>query len=445
MSECFSREVESLTGTAYDMIFLYYSRNEHDDGQSHPTVLFECLGPVHPDHGRLVEPSSTDYTWMEIKEVEDYNIAKAGGVQYGFWTLLRAGEDVFSEHGLRPWEVPGWFKRTTWEAKFTLANLDYMVMSPFEQYKISPACAVLRVSTNKGPIYLKASTKKEGSAVLWASKFAPYLVQKPLHINVENEWFLMEEYGQTLDDKFSLPDYENIEVLYAHLQLESVDYIPELLRAGVPQQNVEVILGRTKRMLEDDRVRDMLGAIGEFAPVRADGKADLRKHYEAVELFLKHIYDEPRVPLTITHRDLCPSNIVKLDMQAKDKGRYALINWGCVTIDIPFSDVPQVLNDFLVPEEKEEVHMGPYLKLWAKYASTPELYELYEWVSKKETWLYVLDSYEDSRSKSKEIFSNTSVSELLQSVLEWILVFNRSRAATANPLIDTIRKLRDSD
>lgn len=64
-------------------------------------------------------------------------------------------------------------------------------------------------------------------------------------------------------------------------------HIPMLLKAGVPQSEVEAICERTKKVFQDEQVRDFLDTIEGFAPVDADGKADLWEECEAERILLK--------------------------------------------------------------------------------------------------------------------------------------------------------------
>lgn len=393
MSECFSGELERCTGTAYDLVLLYATVNEGFDRHigGMPVVLFECVGPIDPKSGDLVNPSSTAYEWVVIGDVPELSNDR---LENSFWVLIRSELMNSEEMVVQPWELPQWFKATTEAATSTLANLGYTVTGPFEQHQISPIAAVLRVATTKGRVYLKASTKAEGRIVQCASTFAPFLVPKPLYVKEENAWFLMEDYGQTLTGRFSLTDLNSILILYGKLQMASVVHVPDLLTTGLKRQGAEVIFVRTKKMLEDDRVRDHLSSIEGFAPIHADGKADLTECSRAVSVFLKRIYGE-RLPLTLNHGDLWPDNLIK-EEDCAGKYSYVMFDWGNAEIDMPLSDI-SVLESHLVPQDQgKPFSIDAYLELWEEYGSLSELKDLYHRLSWKTALLKMLSTYEYS-------------------------------------------------
>lgn len=397
MSQCNSRILERLTGIAYDMIFLYSNvnaRNLRFRIVEKRVAVYECLGPVDSNTGTLIQPISEKFSWMNKYEVQRLTNERPGGVEYGFWTLFR-DEEPFSEMGLRPWELPGWFIETTQEASSTLANLGYTLKGQFEQYRITQVGAVLRVETNKGRVYLKASTKREGSTVQCLSRFAPYLVPKPLHVNVEKEWFLMEDYGSEIE-RLGQEDCTNISILYGKLQLASMEHISELLEAGIRREGAEELFSRTKKMLEDNEIRKIFGGIEGFAPTDDGGRADLTKYLEGVLGFLKNLYEERGLPLTVVHGDMYSGNMMKMDKGVEHK--YVLNDWGSAIIDLPFADVfgfqTHVVNGF-----KENAALDPYLELWAEYGTVTQLKEVPELLVSIIELKHALKTYELAKYK----------------------------------------------
>ena len=229
-----------------------------------------------------------------------------------------------------------------------------------------------------------------------AASFAPLLVRKPLHVDVEREWMLMEDYGPTLDGKFSRVDFESILILHGKLQLESVHHVQELMNAGVPQQGADSIMRRAQRMLEDPGIRESLIKFEDFAPRDDSGKHDLTQYCQAVSLFLKHIYEAQRLPLALVHGDLYDDNIIKQD---GNTNKYVVYDWGSARIDLPFSDVAHLITEVTPREEQREDSIDSYLQLWVEYGSLPELREICCCVSTKDVLVRLLDRFEYAKEE----------------------------------------------
>lgn len=337
-----------------------------------------------------------------------------------------------------PWEKPGWFRKTTDEACSRLAHLGYKVTSSFEQLRVIGRTTVIRVNTTKGRVYLKASSRKEGGAVQCVSQFAPYLVPKPLYVHAEEGWYLTEDYGPTLYENISYEDFKNWLELYGRMQVASMEHIPELLRAGVPEVAGDVIYERTKRMLEDDRVREMLGGIDGFAPVASDGRADLSKYDEAVCVFLKHLYEEWNAPRALGQGDFFDDNLIKMDVPRADGNRYVLLDWEHANIDIPYNQRgDSVYFSVVFTCEQDEPFRNDYnttmsrcYDLWAKYVAREDFLEKDKLLNWKDGLIFDLERYEDPESIAPDkvsLFTEQPVMEGLVKHLRWILEWSQSR------------------
>ncbi|PXF49202.1 hypothetical protein BWQ96_00991 [Gracilariopsis chorda] len=379
MSECFSRRFEELTGTRYDLVFLYCTRNEtlsRGVAGMH-RAIFECVAPIDPDTDEPVKPASEEYEWMPIPEARRLIL---DGEKWIDIEDIMAVQDLdrdeileMREDELRPWELPTWFDTTTKEASSVLHKLGYTTKNFFEQHTVSCHSTVLRVDTEKGRVYLKASNKSEGRVTEYIGGFAPYLARKPLYVNAEKEWMLMEDYGKALFEKFTRSDYEKLVPLHGKLQLESRDHIAELIAAGVEQVDVEGLISKFGKMLEDEEVRSGLREMKGFSNVDEEGKAELSKYFEAVCEFLRWMYEPGRFPLALVHGDVHDGNIIRC---RGDEGELILFDWDAARIDIPFIDV--VFLETEVRPEKDQKNDGIdwYLEMWREYGSISELRQM---------------------------------------------------------------------
>ena len=224
----------------------------------------------------------------------------------------------------------------------------------------------------------------------------------------------MEDYGPTLDGKFSHGDFESILILHGKLQLESVRHVQELMDAGVPQQGADSIMLRAQRMLEDPGIRESFIKFEGFAPCDDSGKPDLTKYCRATSDFLKHIYEAQKLPLALVHGDLYDDNIIKQD---GNTNRYVVYDWGSARIDLPFSDVAHLVTEVTPRQEKKEDSIDSYLQLWAEYGSLLELRELCCFVSTKDVLVGLLERYEYAKEKRVHPYLQDTEMKYLQDTL----------------------------
>ena len=191
-----------------------------------------------------------------------------------------------------------------------MADLGFTLTAPFKQYKVTPRAITITVETHEGQAYLKASRKREGAISQSTHGFALYLVRKPLYVNAEEEWILMEDYGPTVNEKFIVKDLKCMQIPYGRMKLESMHHTDELVTADFSRQEAGAILHRVNKMLGNNVVLEGFAKFDGFAPVDNDGKANLTKYCQAVSDFLNYIYDR-RVPFCQVHKDLGDCIVIK--------------------------------------------------------------------------------------------------------------------------------------
>lgn len=223
-----------------------------------------------------------------------------------------------------------------------------------------------------------------------------HLVPKPLYLNVEDEWMLMEDFGETLLDKFSREDFESMLCLHGKLQLESVKYVKELLEIGIEEVRAESLITRTRGMLEEPEMRKSFTQFNSFPPVDDNVICDLREHCEAASAFLKHIYDEAGLPRALVHGDVLDENIIKRD---KGVNKYVLYDWGSARIDLPFSDIARLVTEVRPREKAKEDTNDSYLMIWSTYGTVVQLRELVNDVAMKDCLRRLLSYYEYAKEK----------------------------------------------
>lgn len=403
MTECFSEQLFQLTGTRYKLLLLYSSINAMNQRHLQATIpraIFECLAPENPHANTLVAPANSDYQWMKIEEMN--NLWKLG------LSLLRPEDAIGSDQiaraivndpfqdSVRPWERTQWFTTTCKAALAVLEGMGYRVNGHFEQYHVTPNGAILRVNTSRGRVYLKANGRTEVETTGCIASFAPYVVAKPLHLNREGGWMLMEDYGTTLEHVFSLADYRELLILHGRLQVESMRHLKELEKIGLIRESHDKIMCRMRKAFGNKEIRDGVSKLDEQMPICATNKAEVTTILDVVAQLLKILYVDLKVPLSLTHGDLHRGNIIRCNGEER---KYVIYDWDCAKIDIPFSDAKVLQWDGEVARDDSPETFESYLKLWGEYGSVEELKIIDKLNSLKDNILMCLEEIEYAERK----------------------------------------------
>lgn len=377
MCECISKRFEKVCGTRYELILLYSTINDHFNDHIRPVFsAFHCLSPYDNDTGKPLAPASKQYEWMAASEVDkqldlmgEENCRWINDTKEyeSFFFMMRDSEykRYENEFGLQPWEVPGWFTSTSNAASATLSELGYELRGEFEQFQITHGtAALLRVDTNKGKVYLKASNAFEGPVTSLVAGFAPHVVRKPIFVSEENHWMLMNHQGEPVDVATRNDDYCKLLIELGKLQVQALNHIDALSAVGLPVESSESMIRQAKSLLTDKHVLKRLGRLDEFQTHDNDGFPDIKLHSIALYELLQDFYDGGKCPLTLVHGDI-NGNVLK----AED-GSLVLLDWGAARIDIPLCDTFS-FDGYVTPQI-----MNEYLSLWGKYAAASDLRKL---------------------------------------------------------------------
>ncbi|CAN8069063.1 unnamed protein product [Agarophyton chilense] len=365
MSECLSLSFEKMCDTKYKLVFLYSNMNNICQDSGPYIAIFEVISPKDPIKGEPVCPISGGYAWMSfdgVRELFKHSNSRwiqSGGEQRAFQELRRMMTRRLQENKLGAWEMPGWHTETTSAASNVLRKLGYIPRNSFEQYSVTSGCAVLRTATEKGRVYLKGSDGTEGKLTALVAGFAPELVRKPLYVNEEKHWMLMNDYGETMEEDFDKEDYERLCVLLGKLHKESVKHIEELKDVGVPVESPESLLERTKMIVEKEEFTRTLKQCAGFETCELE---DMRECYKPLYKVLQFLYSNERLPLCLVHGDLNKGNIIRTD-----DDEYVVFDWGCAKIDIPLLDVWCLRDQVCSEETWKQYGMKSYFSVWEEH------------------------------------------------------------------------------
>eukprot|EP00178_Gracilaria_changii_P014063 TRINITY_DN398_c0_g1_i3.p1 TRINITY_DN398_c0_g1~~TRINITY_DN398_c0_g1_i3.p1 ORF type:complete len:494 (+),score=62.19 TRINITY_DN398_c0_g1_i3:154-1635(+) len=391
MSECFSERFAEMSGTKYELVFLYSTINDIllvEQGTPY-CAIFECISPIDVKTRKLIHPASSEYEWVDMEELssdQTYADHEEACDSVAFYSALRPHYEECEEDGLRPWQVPGWHTRTLPEIISALSAKGYRATSSIEQYMITPNSAILRVETQKCRVYVKASTQREGPITDVIASFAPHVVRKPIVVIPQEGLMLMADYGKTQHRYLTVDDYELLSVSLAELQVESMKHIDELKAAGCPTESRESWISNMKEMLSDKSILRSLSEYDEFES--REGIADISEYTDAVYKIIEHLFEPGRYPICLVHGDLHDQNVIKAD-----DGTLIIFDWGSARIDFPMLDISSLEDEILSGSECRHVGMESYLKVWEKHISPSVLKPIRVLVSIQEKFRWFWDLF----------------------------------------------------
>jgi hypothetical protein len=251
-----------------------------------------------------------------------------------------------------------------------LASLGATVVGSIEVLHERPWSTVLRVSTDAGPRYFKASApamRHEPAIAAYLGHRQPQLVPPPMAIDPERGWMLMADAGTALRDliaeEHDVSRWLDVLPAYARLQVVLADAADDLLALGLPDMRLEVLPSRYEALLEE--------LDGQDAPA-----SELRRLREAVPRVRSMCAELARygIPETIQHDDLNDGAVYVRD------GQYRILDWGDACVSHPWFSMSVTLEGVIAwgPDDLEgSVDTGPfrdaYLEPFAAFLDVPEV------------------------------------------------------------------------
>jgi hypothetical protein len=243
------------------------------------------------------------------------------------------------------WTDPVWRREIIDWATTQLRESGRSISGEVEQPHIRPWSTVLRIPTDGGPVWCKATGPGTAHEVRLLPAFAAWgtrHVVAPLAADPGRSWLLLEDGGSTL--RQTRPDghgdadlgvWERLLADHAALQRSVERRADGLLGIGVPDGRPDALPGTFERLVSDDavwarvppaeraetdRARPRLQALGTWVAARAGELA------------------RTGVAATIQHDDLHGGNIFV------DAGEVRFFDWGDAVVAHPFGVLVTTLN-----------------------------------------------------------------------------------------------------
>lgn len=253
-----------------------------------------------------------------------------------------------------------------------LAALDAHLAGPIEQIHARPWSTVLRVPTDRGHLFLKASApalRHEAAIVAFLAQRRPEIVPTPLAVDLEQGWMLMADAGirlrELVEAERDVSRWLDVLPRYARLQVDLAGAAAELLALGAPDMRLAVLPARYESLLDELDALDVLDRLETAAGDDRLGVPVVRPSEE-----MRRLRDAvPRVAAmcrelagygiaeTIQHDDLNDGAVYARD------GRYLVLDWGDACVSHPFFSMSVALEGVIawgVDDVEGSVDIAPF-------------------------------------------------------------------------------------
>lgn len=307
-----------------------------------------------------------------------------------------------------PWDHKDWFRESLAWIQDQTGHNGLTVSGVVEKHQIRPWSAVLRVPTNAGGLYFKASAPAfhhEAALTQALASWRPDLLPHIYAADSQSGLLLMADGGPTLRSFLGADHYlahwRRILPLYAEFQIEMAGRLDDLLAAGAIDRRLKTLPGQLVELLTDQDALlinrpDGLTA-GQFTYLR-----DIVPTFVGMCAALESY----GLPETLHHDDFHGNNIC-----VGDDG-YLFFDWGESCVAHPFFTMVVTLraiayfcklsSDSPVLAELRDI----YLKPWTGFTGCQDLVLAYDLanqigkVNRALTWYrLVSDSPEPYRSE----------------------------------------------
>lgn len=263
-----------------------------------------------------------------------------------------------------PWAQEGWLAEASTWIESSLRAIGRAPTGPLEQVRTWPLSAVLRVPTQDGRVYFKATSTSplfvdEGRVMQGLARLFRHEVPRPIALDSSRRWMLLDDIGPAIGWDAPVAERESVFRVFAFMQVASSSHLDALRAMGCIDRRPAWLARETSELLGDS---ESLSALDEVE------RARLRSLEPVLVALCGRLADGP-VPDALVHGDL------HLDNVARVRGSYVFFDWSDACIAHPFLD----LIDFRDEDPTVRARLrDAYLSIWSDYASPHELRSLWE-------------------------------------------------------------------
>ena len=280
------------------------------------------------------------------------------------------------------WHDPGWQKKAHDWIRSEAERSFIQITSEIEQPHILHWSTVMRVPSNEGMIFFKATAGEIIYEMALTQKLAgwyPDDMPELIAVDTANGWMLMRDGGEQLRASIrptkDIKPWEPVITRYAELQIGLAGHVSDVLELGIPDHRPSALPALYQQLLTDETSL----MIGQEKGLTFDEFNQLQKLTSRFEQICTDLA-AVGIPNSLNHGDFHDGNVLVKD------GRVTFFDWGDASVTHPFvslrtffisMEIALELDDYAPPTPEMTELLHRYLERWKKFGSKEELLAAY--------------------------------------------------------------------
>jgi len=279
------------------------------------------------------------------------------------------------------WQNPDWQKQAhNWIHSQAERN-SIQLAGEIEQPHIYHWSTVMRVPSNEGILFFKATAPETMHEIALTQKLAAWYpddMPELIAVDTTHGWMLMRDGGEQLRASIrptkDVKPWKPVIRRYAELQIGLAENVDEILALGIPDHRLAALPSHYSQLLVNEESL-MIGQEKGLAADEFRQLQNLRSRFEKICAELAAF----GIPESINHGDFHDGNVLVKD------GRITFFDWGDADVTHPFVslrtffvsiEIALDLDDYVVTPEMD-VLLDGYLEPFQKFASIDDLRKAY--------------------------------------------------------------------
>lgn len=280
------------------------------------------------------------------------------------------------------------------------------ITGEIEQPHANPWSTVMRVPTDEGTLFFKASaaeTVYESTLTHMLAGWYPDCMPELLAVDTAHGWMLMRNSGESLRTLTrptqDIKPWERVIARYAELQIGLANHVDEMLALGLPDHRPAALPALYTQLLADAKILRIDQEKG-LTSAEYQQLLDLTLRFKQICADLTAV----GIPDSLNHGDFHDGNVLIKN------GRITFFDWGDASVTHPFVSLRTFFVSIEIALDLDEYAFTPgmagllerYLEPWQAFRSKEALMSAYELskpaasIAKALAWWQVISRLDDS-------------------------------------------------
>ena len=280
------------------------------------------------------------------------------------------------------WHDSNWQKQAHEWIRAEAGHNSIEVVGEIEQNHAYPWSTVMRISTDEGPIFFKATAPETIYEIALTQKLAKWIpdcTPELIAMDTVRGWMLMRDGGEQLRASIrpaqDVRPWEPVITRYAELQIGLAKQVEEILGLGIPDHRPAVLPALYEKLIEDEASL----MIGQEKGLTSTEFQQLQHRLPRFQQICADLAAF-KIPMSLNHGDFHDGNVL-----LKNE-RITFFDWGDANVTHPFvslrtfivsMEITLKLEDYAPPTPVMTALTNRYLESWKTFTPPDTLLKIY--------------------------------------------------------------------